>query len=116
MRTVRDAQQIGKRLEVLLKERYPGMPRRRICEEAGVSYKTLSDALSGKTVPRYGTAERLADYLGVTVNYLYTGDEDEPVIESDEDRLRAIERQIHDLTAAIDRLRDQVSEDSREAP
>lgn len=111
-----EAKEIGTRIESLLEERYPGMPRRRICAEANVSYKTLSDAIAGKTVPRYATAERLADYLGVSVSYLITGDEEEPAAVSDEDRLRAMERQIQDLTAAIDRLHDQVSEDAREAP
>ena len=109
-----EPQEVGARIAALLEERYPGKPRRRVCEEAGVSYKTLSDALSGKTVPRYATAERLADYLGVTVNYLYTGEE-LPAGEDEEARLRGIERQIQELTAAIDRLHDQVSEDAREA-
>lgn len=103
-----DAEQIGSRLSTLLAERYPGKPRRRICEEANVSYKTLSDALAGKTIPRYGTIERLARYLDVTPGYLYNGEDDEPVL-SEDDRLRAIERQIGELTRTIESLNERIA-------
>jgi transcriptional regulator with XRE-family HTH domain len=108
-----EAEEIGTRIASLLKERYPGMPRRRICAEANVSYKTLSDALAGKTVPRYSTAERLAEYLDVSVNYIFTGEEEESAL-TEEERLRTVERQISELSNLIEKLTEKVAEDDRE--
>lgn len=109
--TVADAEQISTRLSALLEERYPGKPRRRICEETGVSYKTLSDALTGKTIPRYGTIERLAAYLGVSPGYIYNGEDDEPIL-SEEDRLRVIEQQIGELTRTIENLSERIAREN----
>lgn len=94
---------IGERVQRLLDEREPGKPRRQICQEAGVSYKTLNDLLVGHTRPRYRTVSRLAEYLGVSAAYLFSGEEtdDEQVRE----RLRALERQVEDLLEAVERLR-----------
>ncbi len=93
---------IGERVQRLLDERQPGKPRRQICQEAGVSYKTLNDLLIGHTKPRYQTVSRLADYLDVSAAYLFNGEQ----IEDDElrDRLRSLERQVEDLLATVERL------------
>lgn len=110
---MRDAEAIGQRVSDLLNERQAGKPRRLICEEAGISYKTLTDLLAGETVPRYGTAEKLARYLGVSTAYLYNGS-DEPAAEmSDTERLAAIEAQISELVRVVSDLSAQSEQDRR---
>jgi transcriptional regulator with XRE-family HTH domain len=113
-RAMNDAESIGTRIGELLAERHPGKPRRLICSEAGISYKTLSDALAGKTVPRYATVERLAAYLDVSPGYLYTGEDDEIEL-SDAERLRSIERQISELTGTLDELANRVAAEERQS-
>jgi len=113
-RAMKDAEAIGKRIRELLDERHPGKPRRLICTEAGVSYKTLSDSLAGKTIPRYATIERLAAYLDVSPGSLYTGEDDEIEL-SNADRLRSIERQISELTGTLDELAKRVAADERQS-
>lgn len=110
---MRDAEAIGQRVSDLLNERQAGKPRRRICDEAGISYKTLSDLLAGETVPRYQTAEKLAQYLGVSVAYLYNGSEEPAAEMTDSERLAAIESQISELVRVVSDLSAQAEQDQR---
>lgn len=112
---MRDAKAIGKRVSDLLNEREPGKPRRLICKEAGISYKTLTDLLAGQTVPRYQTAEKLASYLGVTTGYIFNGDQ-EPADLSDAERLAAIEAQINELVQIVRGLSAQPPSEAGSSP
>lgn len=45
---------------------------------ADVSNMTLSDWKRGKTTPKTDTMQKIANYLGTTVEYLLTGEEKSP--------------------------------------
>ena len=41
----------------------------------GIGYSTFSDWKSGKSKPKYGKMKQIADFLGVSVDYLLNGEE-----------------------------------------
>ncbi|MCI6468171.1 MAG: helix-turn-helix domain-containing protein [Faecalicatena sp.] len=54
-----------------------GVTAYKVSKETGVSQSTLSDWKLGKITPKSDTLKKLADYFGVTIDYLMTGKEDE---------------------------------------
>lgn len=48
----------------------------RVHKETGISTATLSDWKNGKSSPKMDKLQKIADYFGVTVDYLMTGKED----------------------------------------
>lgn len=46
----------------------------RVSKEAGVTQTALSNWKSGKSTPTAKTLQKIADYFGVTIDYLMTGD------------------------------------------
>lgn len=48
----------------------------RAAKETGVTQTALSNWKSGKSTPATKTLQKLADYFGVTIDYLLTGKED----------------------------------------
>jgi transcriptional regulator with XRE-family HTH domain len=48
-----------------------------VARGAKVSNMTLSDWKRGNTIPKTDTMKKIADFLGVTVDYLMTGKEEE---------------------------------------
>ena len=78
-----------------------GVTPYRISKETGVSQSTLSDWKSGKITPKSDNLKKIADYFGVSVDYLMTGkepeskvkvvDEDNNVIILDDDTLELID-------------------------
>lgn len=70
----------------LLQEK--GITPYRVSKETGVSQGSLSDWKNGKSKPKYEKMIKIADFLGVSVEYLTTGQEprsndvtEEPTIE-----------------------------------
>ena len=47
----------------------------KVAKEAGVTQTSLSNWKNGKSVPSTTTLQKIADYLGVTVDYLMNGEE-----------------------------------------
>lgn len=47
----------------------------RVAKEAGVTQTALSNWKSGRSTPSTTTLQKIADYFGVTVDYLMTGNE-----------------------------------------
>lgn len=47
----------------------------KVAKEAGVTQTSLSNWKSGRNAPSMATLQKIADYLGVTVDYLMTGKE-----------------------------------------
>ena len=47
----------------------------KIWKETGISRSTFSDWKSGKSTPKQDKLAKIADYFGVTVDYLMTGKE-----------------------------------------
>ena len=63
------------RLEELMAER--GLTLFRVAKEAGVPYTTLYESLKRGGQLRAATVQKLADYFGVSVEYLLNGSEEE---------------------------------------
>ncbi|MFQ8662242.1 MAG: helix-turn-helix domain-containing protein [Lachnospiraceae bacterium] len=51
-----------------------GVTPYKVSKETGVSQSTLSDWKLGKITPKSDTMKKIADFFGVTVDYLMTGD------------------------------------------
>lgn len=50
-----------------------GVSSYRVSKEAGVTQTSLSNWKNGRSVPSTQTLQKIADYFGVTVDYLMTG-------------------------------------------
>lgn len=61
-----------------------GLKNADIARETGISNMTLSDWKKGKSTPKQDKLMKIADYFGVTVEYLMTGENSK---HSDEDTL-----------------------------
>ena len=64
----------AERLKRLLNEKHYGKSETAWARESGVDFKTLRRALEGEGTPRHPTVQRLADYCGVSVEYMMTGE------------------------------------------
>lgn len=54
-----------------------GVTPYKLSQEIGVSQSTLSDWKRGRSTPKLDKLQKIADYFGVTVDYLMTGNETE---------------------------------------
>lgn len=52
-----------------------GVTPYKVSKETGVSQSTLSDWKLGKVTPKSDTMKKIADYFGVSIDYLMTGKE-----------------------------------------
>lgn len=59
--------------EKILKKR--NLSSYKVAKEAGVTQTSLSNWKNGKSTPSTTTLQKIADYLGVTVDYLMNGEE-----------------------------------------
>lgn len=48
-----------------------------VSKATGISTSTLTDWKKGRSVPKQDKMQKIADYFGVTINYLMTGEEKE---------------------------------------
>lgn len=53
-----------------------GITPYKVAKESGVTQTALSNWKSGKSTPATKTLQKIADYFGVTLDYLLTGQED----------------------------------------
>lgn len=63
----------------------------RVCKETGLTTATISNWKAGRYIPKSDKMQKIADYFGVSVEYLTTG----------EDRESGEKYYINDETAAI---------------
>lgn len=69
--------------EKLLKER--NVTAYQVSKATGISTGSLSDWKNGRSSPKTDKLQKIADYFGVTVDYLITGNEKEkPALNEDE--------------------------------
>lgn len=54
-----------------------GVSAYKVAKETGVTQSTLSDWKRGRSTPKTENMKKLADYFGVSVDYLMTGEEKE---------------------------------------
>ena len=53
-----------------------GVTPYRVAKETGIATATLSDWKKGRSIPKQDKLKKIADYFGVTVDYLMTGKEE----------------------------------------
>ena len=95
--------------EKLCKER--GVTAYRVCKATGLTTASISNWKAGRYTPKMDKMKKIADYFGVSVNYLMTGQMD-GYYENDD--TAAIAQQIfdnHDLRVLFDAARDASPED-----
>lgn len=54
-----------------------GISAYKVAKEAGVTQTALSNWKTGRNTPSTTTLQKIADYFGVTIDYLMTGEESE---------------------------------------
>ena len=54
-----------------------GVTPYRVCKETGLTTSTISNWKAGRYTPKQDKLQKIADYFGVTINYLMTGEEKE---------------------------------------
>ena len=54
-----------------------GISAYKVAKEAGVTQTALSNWKSGRNTPSTTTLQKIADYFGVTIDYLMTGEDKE---------------------------------------
>ena len=91
--------------EKLLRER--GVTAYKVAKDTGIGTATLSNWKNGKYTPKQDKMQKLADYFGVTIDYLMTGKDsasEETPIDIDhaqnepERKLLVLCRQAHDVS------------------
>jgi len=63
-----------------------GMTDYAVSKETGVNRSTFSDWKSGRSVPKHDKLQKIADFFGVTIEYLMTGTQANEFILSEEER------------------------------
>lgn len=84
---------------VKLLEKY-GVTAYKVSKATGIAGSTFSDWKSGRSTPKQDKLQKIADYFGVTVDYLMTGKEDEQKEKASE--LTA--RDERDIAKDLDRI------------
>ena len=67
-----------------------GLSAYKVAKETGVTQSTLSDWKRGRSTPKTENMKKLADFFGVSVEYLMTGKKSEPLTKRDEKEIGAI--------------------------
>lgn len=70
----------------------------RVCKETGITTATISNWKAGRYVPKQDKMKKIADYFGVTVDYLMTGKE------SSAERKEFNARDRRDIAKDLDRI------------
>lgn len=87
--------------ERLLNER--GITAYKVAQETGVTTATLSSWKKGRYTPKREKLQKIADYFGVTVDYLMTGEEKaEEIPELSVKNERDIERDLQETLGKLD--------------
>lgn len=80
-----------------------------IAKETGLTKSTFSDWKNGRSTPKQEKLQKIADFFGVSIEYLMTGKEDSvkkmPRLTAREKRLLAYAKELEDLGVGIDELR-----------
>lgn len=91
--------------EKLCKER--GVTAYRVCKATGLTTASISNWKAGRYTPKMDKMKKIADFFGVSVNYLMTGEVEDGYYENDD--TAAIAQEIFDnpdLRVLFDAARD----------
>ena len=80
-----------------------GLTAYKVSKETGVTQSTLSDWKRGRSTPKTENMKKIADYFGVSVEYLMTGKED---LKEKSPELTA--RDERDISKDLDRIMGQI--------
>ena len=80
-----------------------GVTSYKVAKEAGVTQTALSNWKSGRSTPTTKTLQKIADYFGVTIDYLMTGKD-----ESEQKEATLTKRDERDIEKILDQTRDQL--------
>lgn len=79
-----------------------GVSAYRVAKETGVTQSTLSDWKRGRSTPKTENMKKIADYFGVSLEYLMTGKELTPTPQPPEPELTA--RDERDIARDLDNI------------
>ena len=79
-----------------------GVSAYKVAKETGVTQSTLSDWKRGRSTPKSENMKKLADYFGVSIDYLMTGKEDS--VEKEPQLKPRDERDIKNILANTEQL------------
>lgn len=79
-----------------------GISAYRVAKEAGVTQTALSNWKNGRNTPSAPTLQKIADYFGVSIDYLMTGKED--FVEKEPQLKPKDERDIKNILANTEQL------------
>ena len=74
-----------------------GVTAYRVAKETGITTATLTNWKQGKYTPKQDKLQKIADYLGVSLDYLMTGNTTEPVKEKAPELTARDERDIEKI-------------------
>lgn len=80
-----------------------GMKSSYVSQKTGVSNATLSDWKNGKSTPKADKMKKIADFFGVTVDYLMTGKSESKISENFLTR-----KDERDIAKDLDRIMDEI--------
>lgn len=83
-----------------------GVTAYKVSKETGVSQSTLSDWKRGISTPKQDKLQKIADYFGVSLTYLLTGNETE---QKNEKSSELNSRDERDIAKDLDRIMDKLS-------
>lgn len=81
-----------------------GVTSYKVAKEAGVTQTALSNWKSGRSTPTTKTLQKIADYFGVTIDYLMTGKEES----SGTKKVSLTPRDERDIEKIINQTREQL--------
>lgn len=87
-----------------------GVTAYKVAKETGVTQTTLSNWKSGRSIPKQPSMQKIADFFGVSLDYLMTGKEPEDK-QSDFEAKNKTERDLLVLCRSMD----DVTEEEKEA-
>lgn len=88
---------------VRLLEKY-GVTAYKVSKSTGIAGSTFSDWKSGRSVPKQEKLQKIADYFGVSIDYLMTGNE-----EPKEKPQGLTARDERDITKELDQIMEKLS-------
>ena len=95
--------------ESVLKEK--GLKNSDVVKATGISHSTLTDWKKGRYVPKADKLQKLADFLGVSVEYLMTGEQKDYYINPDTAKVAQEIFENKELRLLFDAARDAKPED-----
>ncbi len=88
--------------ERLLKEK--GVTAYKISKETGINRSTFTDWKNGRSIPKQEKLQKIANYFGVSIDYLTTGKKSESEIRNQEANLLVIIRHDKKMLNALEKL------------